>query len=31
MTPEVTIVPPNEASCEDLQSVLGMAGDPCRQ
>ena len=27
-TPEVTIVPANEASWEDLQAVLGMRGDP---
>jgi GNAT superfamily N-acetyltransferase len=30
MTPEVTIVPANEASWEDLQAVLGMRGDPHR-
>ena len=30
MTPEVTIVPANEASWEDLQAVLGTRGDPSR-
>ena len=29
-TPEVTIVPANEASWEDLQAVLGTRGDPSR-
>ncbi len=29
-TPEVTIVPANEASWEDLQAVFGMRGDPAR-
>jgi hypothetical protein len=29
-TPEVTIVPANEASWEDLQAVLGTRGDPPR-
>jgi hypothetical protein len=29
-TPEVTIVPANEASWEDLQAVLGTRGDPHR-
>jgi GNAT superfamily N-acetyltransferase len=29
-TPEVTIVPANEASWEDLQAVLGTRGDPRR-
>jgi GNAT superfamily N-acetyltransferase len=29
-TPEVTIVPANEASWEDLQAVLGRRGDPFR-
>ena len=29
-TPEVTIVLANEASCEDLQTVLGTLGDPSR-
>ncbi len=28
MTHEVTIVPANEASWEDLQAVLGTRGDP---
>ena len=30
MTPELTIVPANEASWEDLQAVLGTRGDPSR-
>ena len=30
MTPEVTIVPANEASWEDLQAVYGTRGDPSR-
>jgi GNAT superfamily N-acetyltransferase len=30
MTPEVTIVPANEASWEDLQAVFGTRGDPSR-
>ena len=30
MTPEVTIVPANEASWEDLQAVFGTRGDPAR-
>jgi hypothetical protein len=30
MTPEITIVPANEASWEDLQAVLGTRGDPSR-
>jgi GNAT superfamily N-acetyltransferase len=29
-TPEVTIVPANEATWEDIQAVLGMRGDPSR-
>jgi GNAT superfamily N-acetyltransferase len=29
-TPEVTIVPANEASWEDLQAVFGTRGDPAR-
>jgi GNAT superfamily N-acetyltransferase len=29
-TPGVTIVPANEASCEDLQAVFGTRGDPFR-
>ena len=29
-TPEVTIVPANEASWEDLQAVFGTRGDPSR-
>ncbi len=29
-TPEVTVVPANEASWEDLQAVLGRRGDPSR-
>jgi GNAT superfamily N-acetyltransferase len=29
-TPEVTIVPANEASWDDLQAVLGTRGDPSR-
>ena len=28
--PEVTIVPSNQASWEDLQAVLGTRGDPSR-
>ncbi|MDQ1466035.1 MAG: hypothetical protein QOH10_450 [Actinomycetota bacterium] len=28
--PEVTIVPANEASCDDLHAVLGRRGDPSR-
>jgi GNAT superfamily N-acetyltransferase len=30
MTPEITIVPANEASWEDLQAVFGTRGDPSR-
>jgi GNAT superfamily N-acetyltransferase len=30
ITPEITIVPANEASWEDLQTVLGTRGDPSR-
>jgi GNAT superfamily N-acetyltransferase len=30
MTPGVTIVPANEASCEDLHAVFGARGDPFR-
>ena len=29
-TPELTIVPANEASWADLQAVLGTRGDPSR-
>jgi hypothetical protein len=30
MAPEVTVVPANEASWEDLQAVFGTRGDPFR-
>jgi GNAT superfamily N-acetyltransferase len=30
MTPELTVVPANDASWEDLQAVLGTRGDPSR-